>query len=394
MPGKPTTWLALTCSGLLLGGCEGTAPEALSGETAQRSNGETAQGTGPVSFDGSSLRSLYDAAAAEGEVFVMAFDPRDVEWLGPAFREAFPGIDVRVSAALGHLPLVIHDAQSPSPVIDVLLTSLMEARTLADGGHLAYMDWSIFDVPSSHIGLRGHFAYTNNIAYTVAYDERRVGSSAAPSAGGDAQPARVPATWAELLQPEFRGRLSTNPFVMTRVAAGLGLRWGAEEAETYGRTLRDEQELLIRFGDATQYFLDDTRDHTYYLGMVSTVTEQWEAQGLPTGYVVPEPVVMEQQGAAVMAGAPHPAAARLLAGWLASDEGRAIREREAKSADLLPGSDHPLALELQARGSEIIHDTPDNALERAELAATLQPLFTESEAAQETSSLLRWLRGE
>jgi ABC-type Fe3+ transport system substrate-binding protein len=94
--------------------------------------------------------------------------------------------------------------------------------------------------------------------------------------------------------------------------------------------------------------------------------------------VVPEPVIMEQQGTAVLTTAPHPAAARLLAGWLASDEGKAIRRREAESADLLPDSNDPLAQALHARNVEIVYDTSDTAAARAELEAAIQPIFAGS----------------
>jgi hypothetical protein len=88
---------------------------------------------------------------------------------------------------------------------------------------------------------------------------------------------------------------------------------------------------------------------------------------------VPEPIVIEQQGTGVMATAPHPAAAALLAGWLASPESIAIRKRVADSAELLPDSNDELARELRARDVEIVYDTPETTALRGELAASIQP---------------------
>jgi ABC-type Fe3+ transport system substrate-binding protein len=113
----------------------------------------------------------------------------------------------------------------------------------------------------------------------------------------------------------------------------------------------------------------------YYLAQVNTLTVQWDDQNLPSDYVVPEPILIEQQGTAVMASAPHPAAAALLSGWLASPEGVAIRKRVAYTADLLPDSNDELARELRSRGTEIVYDTPATTGLRGELAAAIQPLI-------------------
>jgi beta-lactamase regulating signal transducer with metallopeptidase domain/ABC-type Fe3+ transport system substrate-binding protein len=312
--------------------------------------------------DRASVAALYQAAQLEGEVTVMVMDPRDGYWLPTAFKEKFPGIQLRVIPVLGHLPQIIADAESGRPSLDVVMTSLMEGNTLDDAGFLANMDWTPFNVPASHIALNGRFAYTNNFVFTFAYDERRVGKQ------------ELPQSWRELLGPQYRGTMSTNPFVMPRILAGLGLTWGPVEAERFARQIKD-QDMLNQFGDVKPYFLDESSPRRYFIGMVSTVTEQWEKQQVPSGYVVPEPVIMEQQGTAVLATAPHPAGARLLAGWLATEEAKAIRTREAQSADLLPGSSDPLAVALRTRGVPIIDDTPATTGERAKLAESYQPIF-------------------
>lgn len=309
------------------------------------------------------LETLYQAALREGEVTVVIMDARDGNWMSAAFAEAFPGIRIRILPVLGHLPLILSDAQSPRPALDVILTSLIEAQALDDAGYLASTDWRPFKVAASRVSLDGRFAHTNNIVYTLAYDERRV----------DGQ--TVPVAWRELLEPRYRGIMSTNAFVMPRVLAGLGISWGQAGAHSYARELVDRQEVLVQFGDAALYFLDQNSPRRFYLGMASTITEQWESQNLPSGYVVPEPVIMEQQGTAVLATAPHPAAARLLAGWLASEQARALRHREAQASDLLPDSNDPLAVALRGRNVAIVYDTPEAVRARTRLAEGFQSLF-------------------
>jgi ABC-type Fe3+ transport system substrate-binding protein len=210
----------------------------------------------------------------------------------------------------------------------------------------------------------------------VVYDSRRVGENATIPPANPDNPNRIPATWLDLLDESYAGKISTNPFVLPRAIAGLGTVWGVGAAEDYARRLAEDQQLLASFGDTKMFFLDETRPQMYYLAQVNTVTEQWETQNLTTDYVVPEPIVIEQQGTGVMATAPHPAAAALLAGWLASPESIAIRKRVADSAELLPDSDDELARELRARNVEIVYDTPATTALRGELAASIQPYIS------------------
>ena len=309
------------------------------------------------------LEALYQDALREGQVSVVIMDARDGNWMSAAFAEAFPGIKIEIIPVLGHLPLVINDAQSARPRLDVILTSLIEAHALDEAAYLASPDWAPFNLAANRLGLSDRFAFTNNIVYTLAYDERRV----------DGQ--TVPVAWRDLLDPRYRGIMSTNAFVMPRVLAGLGISWGQAEADSYARELVDRQDILVQFGDARLYFLEQNSARRFYLGMASTVTEQWESQNLPSGYVVPEPVIMEQQGTAVLATAPHPAAARLLAGWLASEQAKAIRHREAQSSDLLPDSNDPLAVALRARKVGIVYDTSAAVRDRTRLAEGFQSMF-------------------
>jgi len=375
---KPSVDLvvAVLAAALLVGGC-GSGEPVESGEPRQ-----TVAARESARVSAASIEELYEAAQREGQVTAVAFDPRDVEWMGAAFAEAFPGIELNVRYDLEHLRPVVRDARSPDPRVDVVLTSLMEGDVLETRGLLARNDWALFGVPSNRIGLDGTFGFTNNIVYTVAYDVNRVGPDAAGAAAGAA--GAIPATWRELLEPGYQGRLATNAFVMSRVVAGLGLRWGKDEAVDYAESLKGRG-LLLQFGDARRLFLDENREQTYFVGMVSTVTEQWKEQGLQFDYVVPEPVIMEQQGAAVLATAPHPAAARLLAGWLASEQGKAARRRDARSADLLPDSSDPLARALHARNVDIVYDTRDAAALRAEVETAAQLVFADR-------SLLGFLR--
>ena len=351
--------IAVIAGPILIGSIEPTAAQQASGSAG----------------NSAAVQSLYGVALQEGSVNVMAFDPRDATWMVDAFSEAFPGITVNIRTSLGHLPMIISDAESQQPSIDVVLTSLMEGNALFEEGYLVPTDFAAFGVAPNRVVLSSNYAYTNSIVYTVVYDSRRVGDNPEIPLDDPDSPNKIPSTWLDLLDEDYVGKLSTNPFVLPRAIAGLGTTWGVSAAEDYARRLAEDQQVLAAFGSTLSLFTDETRPQMYYLAQVNTLTEQWETQGLTTDYVVPEPMIIEQQGTAVMATAPHPAAAALLAGWLASPEAIATRKRVADSADLTPDSDDELAIALRSRGVEIVYDTPATTAARAELAEVIQPIF-------------------
>jgi ABC-type Fe3+ transport system substrate-binding protein len=92
--------------------------------------------------------------------------------------------------------------------------------------------------------------------------------------------------------------------------------------------------------------------------------------------VVPAPIVAGQFGATVMAKATHPNAARLLAGWEASAEGRKARRDNTFTTDLSKGTTDPLAMKLLASGQPIIYDTEDKMADRVKFAAAAAPVIS------------------
>jgi ABC-type Fe3+ transport system substrate-binding protein len=171
--------------------------------------------------------------------------------------------------------MIIRDARSPAPYIDVVLTSLIEGNALYEEGYLTPTNFDSFGVQPSHVVLNGNFAYTNSIVYTVVYDSRRVGENATIPPENPDNPNRIPVTWLDLLDRSYAGKISTNPFVLPRAIAGLGTVWGVGAAEDYARRLAEDQQLLASFGDTKAFFLAETRPHMYYLAQVNTITVPW-----------------------------------------------------------------------------------------------------------------------
>ena len=92
--------------------------------------------------------------------------------------------------------------------------------------------------------------------------------------------------------------------------------------------------------------------------------------------VVPEPVVVGQFGATIMKNAPHPNAARLLAGFLATPEGKAARLQATSQADYGPTADNALAKELHSGRLQVVWDRPDNMVQREALFGRAAAILT------------------
>ena len=72
---------------------------------------------------------------------------------------------------------------------------------------------------------------------------------------------------------------------------------------------------------------------------------------------MPEPVIVGQFGASVMAKAPNPNAARLMAGYLASVDGKREREKATHQSDYGPTATNDLAKRLHSGATQVVHDT-------------------------------------
>ncbi len=114
----------------------------------------------------------------------------------------------------------------------------------------------------------------------------------------------------------------------------------------------------------------------YGFGEIDSLIRSVAAEGLPVAQVVPEPVVVGQFGATVMKSAPHPNAARLLAGFLATPEGKAARLKATSQADYGPTSDNELARQLHSGTLKVVWDRPDNMAAREALFGRAGAILT------------------
>ena len=93
-------------------------------------------------------------------------------------------------------------------------------------------------------------------------------------------------------------------------------------------------------------------------------------------YVVPEPIVIGQFGATVMAKSPSPNAAKLLAGYLASVDGKKAKENATSQTDYGPTGTSELAKYIHSGKPKVVFDTPQNMDEREKAIREMGPIVT------------------
>lgn len=308
------------------------------------------------------IKSLYEAAKAEGEVIVWAAQQRSVSWIPRAFSQMFPGIAVKAYAAADIADRAMVDARSNQFGVDALWLGVAAAVPVMRRDQVALLDWSLFGVAPGNLAFDGRMALASNLVFVIGYYAPAVTES------------QLPATWEDLLDDAFQSRMVGSLYQLPELIAGLSQEWGNDRALAFARDLVVRGRLQVT--RAPREAILKAGERPFAIGEFDTLTRLWTADGLPYGYKPLEPVVARQFGAMVMNAAAHPNAARLLAGWLVSREGKLARERAIGELDYRPGTENETARRLLARGTRFIYETADKAGDREALVARLTTMLT------------------
>jgi len=306
------------------------------------------------------VRELYEKAKAEGRVVLWGVQQREVDWEQAPFAERFPGIRIEWYADANIATKAIAEARGGRHAVDVVHAALGTILPLVDRKLLQPVRWSQFGVAAESTAFDARAAFTHSLVYTFAYNTRLVAQQ------------ELPRTWDDLLDPRWRGRLAASQFVLPRMIATLGLQWGEAKAVAYARALVDRNAVMITRAPRESFVQSGERVAS--IGEPANSARLWAAQGLSIGHVFPTPVGAAQVTVAVMADAPHPHAARLLAGWMASRAGKQARDRLRHDVDVGPGADNATYRALVAQGATFVHETAANVKQREALFRKLIPI--------------------
>ncbi len=298
------------------------------------------------------VQQLYEKAKAEKEVTFFAPNARETDWATKAFMERFPGIEVKATADLQYPTRLITEARANRHSADVLSHSLGGLMEMQKRELLANMDWSTFDVRGSNVVLGGQAAATHNFVYTVIYAKDKVNAK------------DLPKKWTDLLDPKWKGKMSTQAFLLPRMMGFLAMEWGPEQTEKWGRALIEQQNTLVLNNASDRYL--KTGERVLSVADNVATASSYKRNGINVDYLVMDLVPATQFIVAVTKNAPHPNAARLLAGWYASDEGKALAEKLNDEVDLRPGSTSALYKRAVENKSKILLEDENTMAQRAE----------------------------
>jgi len=217
---------------------------------------------------------------------------------------------------------------------------------------------------AERIGESLHGA-THNLLYAVIYNTDKVKES------------ELPKTWDGFLDPKFKGKLVSSDFLWPRFLGFLALSWGEEKTIEFARAMRDKQNIAVT-GTAVAETMVKTGERPITLGSFPQNAIYWKnVEKVPTWWAPVTPTGAVQFVSSALSKAPHPNAAKLLAGWLASDEGKEIRELEREGvADLRSGSRSKMAENLRARGIKWVLEDVTTMKQRADFANRINPIVT------------------
>ena len=238
------------------------------------------------SLDHGRVDKLYAAAKQEGRVIIWGTQRREVEWIPAAFAKAFPGIAVQFLGDNDIAVKAIAEARAGRHQVDVYQNSLTGTLPLVQRDLLANIDWSLFGIDNRNIAFDGKMAYTSNIVYTVAYNNKLAKDTDAPK------------NWIDILDERYKGKGASSTFLLPRLIGALGLAWGDDKALQFARDIVAKTNLLLT--RAPRESLLQSGERVYAFGEIDSLIRAVAAEGLPVSQVVPQPVVVGQFGATIM----------------------------------------------------------------------------------------------
>ena len=131
---------------------------------------------------------------------------REVEWIPAAFGKVFPGIDVQFLGDNDIAVKAIAEARAGRHQVDVYQNSLTGTLPVVQRDLLTVVDWSPFAIDPRNIVFDGKMAYTSNIVYTVAFNNK-LARRATPGSGD--------------IWTSATGKGASSTFLLPRLVGGL-----------------------------------------------------------------------------------------------------------------------------------------------------------------------------
>ncbi len=177
----------------------------------------------------------------------------------------------------------------------------------------------------------------------------------------------------QLTDPKYKGKMVASLFLLPRLMGGLSIAWAGTRQEVSARDVVVKQDIMLTRSPREPIL--NSGERIYGFGEIDFLVRIWEKSGLKIGYVVPEPFVVGQFASSLMAKAPHPNAAKLLAGYLVSPDGKKARAAATSAEDYTATGTSELAKRINSGTAQVVADTVENAERREKAIAQMGPII-------------------
>jgi ABC-type Fe3+ transport system substrate-binding protein len=288
------------------------------------------------------LQALLDGAKKEGQLVLSyggsTFGGNDgINELAAGFNKAY-GLNVQAQYTVGDsMPnmdeKVTQEYQAKKPASTDVLLSLADTFDTPMLAHAVQaVDWrswapNIQKISNADLlAPDGTGVVVQTFLSGISYNSNKL--------KGD----QLPTTMADLLKPQYKGRIASTPYAVAFDWLATDAMWGYQPTLDYINKLRGQVTGIIRCGE--QQRIASGEFDMLALDCSQGNALQLKAKGAPVDYLVPSDAVLEEYVyAAVPATAPHPNAAKLWIDYLLSAEAQAVLRRvDFADYNVLPNS--------------------------------------------------------
>jgi len=308
------------------------------------------------SADDKVMTALYEAAKKEGGLTIYSPAELVLRGMEKELPKTFAGIEVK-SATVEPTELatkLITEKRSGGVRADLIMGSLRDVTDLLERGIISAQDYGSMGISKELILFDSKLVGIWNVVFAHAYNTTLI-----------KDPAELPKTWNDFLDPKWKGKLVTWDFSLSAGLAWWGLETGEAAVIEYAKKLVKTQDVLLTRAAAD--VVNNGERAIFFNGGLAAVF-QAQAKGLPVDFFLVEVQGAPQYVACIPEGAKNPNAARLVIKYLLSESGKAMVWEYQKSADAHPGANTPYTKAIEAKGGRYIFETQDNYRQRAQLA--------------------------
>jgi iron(III) transport system substrate-binding protein len=262
---------------------------------------------------------LIDGAKKEGQVVLYSalIVNQMLRPLTAGFMKKYPFLKMTYWRADSEqlVPKISAEARAGNVVADLFEGSGGGEIAVEAGLTLPFFSPVLADYPKMYLDPNSHLAPTRLSYFSIAYNTKTV------------PPDKVPKTYADLLDPQWKGKMAW-PYANTGrylFMINLRLAWGEDKAMDYFKKLAAQK--IINFASGSARTLVDrviAGEYPIAINIYAHHPLISAAKGAPVNSQLMAPVPSVAGTIAAIKGAPHPYAAMLLMDFILSKEGQEI----------------------------------------------------------------------